>query len=139
MYGSAGAIVRAVATLMTDERIRKGVSWILAAILSPVILLAAVFCSILGGSVDHNNRTLNLCFYGGTLPSDLTEKYRAHIGNMQTSFALLDEYIAEINSIAEEEFSLDSIRVKAVFYALYFGADSLNSRAHQQFADCFVT
>lgn len=139
MYGSAGAIVRAVAALMTDERIRKRVSWTVAAILSPVILLAAVFCSILGGSADHDNRILNLCFYGGTLPSDLPEEYRAHMGDMQTSLALLDEYIAEINSIAEEGASLDSIRVKAVFYALYFGADSPSSRAHQQFADCFVT
>ena len=73
MYVSAGAMVRAVAALMTDERIRKRVSWTIAVIFSPVILLAAVFCSILGGSADHNNSILDLCFYGGTLPSDLPE------------------------------------------------------------------
>ena len=139
MYGSAGAMIRAVAALMTDERIRKRVSWTIAAILSPVILLAAVFCSILGGSADHNNSILDLCFDGGALPSDLPEEYRAYIADMQTSFALLDEYIAEINSMTEEGDSLDSIRVKAIFYALYFGTDSPSSRAHQQFADCFVT
>ena len=139
MYGSAGAIVRAVAALMTDERIRKGVSWTLAAILSPIILLAAVFCSILGGSADHNNSILNLCFNGGTLLSDLPEEYRAYIEDMQASFALLDEYIAEINSMTEEGGGFDAIRVKAIFYALYFGANSPSSRAHQQFADCFVT
>ena len=139
MYVSAGAMVRAVAALMTDERIRKRVSWTIAAIFSPVILLAAVFCSILGGSADHNNSILDLCFYGGTLPSDLPEEYRAYIADMQASFALLDEYIAEINSMTEEGASLDSIRVKAIFYALYFGTDSPSSRAHQQFTDCFVT
>ena len=139
MYVSAGAMIRAVAALMTDERIRKRVSWTIAAILSPVILLAAVFCSILGGSADHNNSILELCFYGGALPSDLPEEYRAHIGDMQASFALLDEYIAEINSMTEEGDSLDSIRVKAIFYALYFGDEAPSSRAHQQFVDCFVT
>ena len=139
MYVSAGAMVRAVAALMTDERIRKRAGWTLAVILSPIILLAAVFCSILGGSADHNNSILDFCFYGGTLPPDLPEEYRAHIGDMQASFALLDEYIAEINSMAEEGASLDSIRVKAIFYALYFGTDSPSSKAHQQFADCFVT
>ena len=58
---------------------------------------------------------------------------------MQASFALLDERITEINSMTEDGESLDAIRVKAFFYALYFGAESPSSRAHQQFVDCFVT
>ena len=36
-----------------------------------------------------------------------------------------------------EETSLDDIRVKAIFYALYFGAESHGDA--QSFADCFVT
>ena len=133
------AIARAASAILSDEKTRRTVGWTLAAILSPVILLAAVFCSILGGSADHNNIVLNLCFYGGTLPPDLPEEYRVYIEDMQASFGLLDEYIAEINSMTEEGDSLDSIRVKAIFYALYFGTDCPSSRAHQQFADCFVT
>lgn len=133
------AIAKAASSILLDEKTRRTAGWTLAVILSPVILLAAVFCSILGGSADHNSSILDLCFYGGTLPSDLPEEYRAYIGDMQASFALLDGYIAEINSITEEGASLDSIRVKAIFYALYFGTDSPSGRAHQQFADCFVT
>ena len=133
------AIARAASAILYDERTRRTAGWVLAAIFFPIILLAAVFCSILGGSADHNNSILELCFYGGALPSDLPEEYRAYIADMQASFALLDEYIAEINSMTEEGDSLDSIRVKAVFYALYFGTDSPSSRAHRQFADCFVT
>ena len=68
-----------------------------------------------------------------------THLYRAYIEDMQASFALLDERIAEINSMTEDGESLDAIRVKAFFYALYFGAESPSSRAHQQFVDCFVT
>ena len=45
--------------------------WILLAILSPVILLIAAFCSILGGSAAHNNSALDLCFSGGIPPPDM--------------------------------------------------------------------
>ena len=135
----AAAIAKAASAILSDEKIRRTAGWVLAAILSPVILLAAVFCSILGGSADHNNGILDLCFYGGALPSNLPEEYRVYIEDMQASFGLLDEHIVEINSMTEEGASLDSIRVKAIFYALYFGTDSPSSRAHRQFTDCFVT
>ena len=39
----------------------------------------------------------------------------------------------------EEGDTLDDIRVKAVFYALYFGADDPAAHAGQGFVDCFVT
>ena len=40
----------------------------------------------------------------------------------------------------EDGDSLDSVRIKAVFYALYFGTDrlSLRSAAAKDFVDCFV-
>ena len=41
--------------------------------------------------------------------------------------------------MTENSDSLDGIRVKAVFYALYFGEDTPSRRAHRQFVDCFVT
>ena len=112
----AAAIAKAASAILSDEKTRRTAGWTVVAILSPVILLAAVFCSILGGSADHNNSILELCFYSGTLPSDLPEEYRAYIADMQASFLLLDECIAEINSMTEEGDSLDSIRVKAIFY-----------------------
>ena len=113
--------------------------WILLTILSPVILLIAAFCSILGGSAAHNNSVLDLCFSGGTPPPDMPAEYRTYIEDMQRSFTLLDNSIAAINGMVEEGDGLDSIRGKAIFYALYFGDQSPSSRAHQQFADCFVT
>lgn len=54
-------------------------SWILLAILSPVILLIAAFCSILGSSAAHNNSVLDLCFSGGTPPPDMPAEYRTYI------------------------------------------------------------
>ena len=134
----AAALVRAAATTLADERSRKAVGWILLAILSPIILLIAAFCSILGGSAAHNNSVLDLCFSGGTPPPDMPAEYRTYIEDIQRSFALLDNSIAAINGMVEEGDGLDTIRVKAIFYALYFGDQSPSSRAHQQFADCFV-
>ena len=128
----AAAIAKAAIGVLSNEKTRKAAGWVLVAILSPIILLIAAFCSILGGSADHNSSILDLCFYGGTLPADIPAEYRAYIEDMQASFALLDERIAEINSMTEDGASLDAIRVKAFFYALYFGAESPSSRAHQQ-------
>ncbi len=53
-------------------------------------------------------------------------------------FELLDGYITAINEMAEGGASLDKTRVKAIFYALYFGADDPGSSARQEFADCFT-
>ena len=41
--------------------------------------------------------------------------------------------------MTENSDSLDGIRVKAVFYAIFFGEDTPSRRAHKQFVDCFVT
>lgn len=111
----AAAIAKAAIGVLSNEKTRKAAGWVLVAILSPIILLIAAFCSILGGSADHNSSILDLCFYGGTLPADIPAEYRAYIEDMQASFALLDERIAEINSMTEDGESLDAIRVKAFF------------------------
>ena len=110
----AAAIAKAAIGVLSNEKTRKAAGWVLVAILSPIILLIAAFCSILGGSADHNSSILDLCFYGGTLPADIPAEYRAYIEDMQASFALLDERITEINSMTEDGESLDAIRVKAI-------------------------
>ena len=112
----AAAIAKAAIGVLSNEKTRKAAGWVLVAILSPIILLIAAFCSILGGSADHNSSILDLCFYGGTLPADIPAEYRAYIEDMQASFALLDERIAEINSMTEDGESLDAIRVKALVH-----------------------
>ena len=58
---------------------------------------------------------------------------------MRRSFTLLDDAIAAVNDMTENGDSLDGIRVKAVFYAIFFGEDAPSKRAHKQFVDCFVT
>lgn len=135
----AAALAKAAAAALSDEQTRKRLGWIVAAILSPLILALAFFCSLLSGSVNHNNSAVLLCFHGGEIPASTPAEYVAYIEEMRDSFQLLDELISTVNEMAEGEDSLDEIRVKAVFYALYFGEDAPSRCAHRQFVDCFVT
>ena len=135
----AAALAKAAAAALSDEQTRKRLGWIVAAILSPLILALAFFCSLLSGSVDHNNSAVLLCFHGGEIPASTPAEYVAYIEEMRDSFQLLDELISTVNEMTEDGESLDEIRVKAVFYALYFGENAPSRRAHRQFVDCFVT
>lgn len=132
------AVIKAAAALLSDERARKGIGWIIAAILSPIIVLLALLCSLSAGS-GHNASVVELCFNGGTLPPDTPAEYAAYIEDMRSSLGLLDGFIEDINGMTEEEKSLDGTRVKAIFFALYFGADLSVPKDHQMFTDCFVT
>jgi len=130
-------LAKAAASVLNDERTRKAVGWVVAAILSPIILLVAFFCALGSGTSEHNVSAVELCFYGGTLPENTPEEYRVCIEQTRESLDQLDGVISTINGQAEEEKSLDGIRVKAIFYALYFGAE--RQPEAQWFADCFVT
>ena len=131
-------IAKAAAIILTDEKAQKAVGWTLVAILSPLILLIAFLCSLGSGATEHNITAVELCFYDTIgIPAETPEEYRLCIEAMRASFAQLDIAIAAINENTEEETSLDDIRVKAIFYALYFGAGSHGDA--QSFADCFVT
>ena len=133
------ALAKIAAAVLEDDETRKKLGWIVAALLAPIILLTAFFCSLLSGSVDHNNSAVLLCFRGGDIPKKTPAAYVEYIEDMRRSFTLLDSAIAAINGMTEGGDSLDDIRVKAVFYALYFGEDTPSRRAHRQFVDCFVT
>jgi len=131
-------IAKAAAIILTDEKARKAVGWTLVAILSPLILLIAFLCALGSGATEHNITAVELCFYDTVIiPAETPEEYRLCIEAMRASFAQLDAAIAVIQESTEEEASLDDIRVKAIFYALYFGAESHGDA--QSFADCFVT
>lgn len=138
MNATAAAIKAAIAAL-SDDNARKKLGWVLAAILSPVILLIAFLCSLGSGAARHNLSAVELCFYDMAIPTDVPDEYRVCIEAMRSGFILLDSAIVEINEQTEDGSGLDDIRVKAIFYALYFGADSPSLKDCRKFADCFVT
>ncbi len=129
-------VAKAAATLLTNEKARKGVGWAIAAILSPIIVVVALLCALGSGAVSHNISAAQLCFQDGPLPDDTPAEYRVCIEQMRINFAELDSAIVEIQSNMEEGHSLDPIRVKAVFFSLYFGGEA---PPLTQFAHCFAT
>lgn len=139
MAVTAGMIAKAAATVLTNEKLRKGVGWTLVAILSPVIVLIALLCSIGSGGADHNNQAVAAAFYGVSYSPEVPMAFRSHIEDMRTAFSLLDSAVASVNVWTEGGNSLDPIRVKAVFYALCFGDDALSRRAANRFVKCFYT
>ena len=133
------ALAKIAAAVLSDEDARRKLGWIVAMICSPLILTLALICSLLSGSAEHNNSAVMLCFHGGTIPDKTPAEYVAYIEDMRRSFTLLDDAIAAVNDMTEGSDSLDGIRIKAVFYAIFFGEDTPSRRAHSQFVDCFVT
>ena len=133
------ALAKIAAAALSDEDTRRKLGWIVAAICSPLILTLALICSLLSGSAEHNNSAVLLCFHGGDIPGKTPAKYVAYIEDMRRSFTLLDSATDAVNDMTENSDSLDGIRVKAVFYAIFFGEDTPSRRAHRQFVDCFVT
>ena len=131
-------LARLGAAVLSDERGRKAVGWIVAAILSPVILAAAVLCSVGAGGEAHNRAAISACFYGVSYTEQVPDEFREHITDMQTAFSRLDSAIQTVNESAEDG-GLDATRVKAVFYALCFGEDAPSRREATAFIGCFYT
>ena len=57
-------LIKVAAALLTSEKGRKGVGFLLIAIFAPVILIAAILCSATSGGADHNNLAVEASFYG---------------------------------------------------------------------------
>ena len=62
------ALIKAAVVLLTDKRTWKAIGVVVAAILTPFILLVVILCSMLSGTANHNNAAVELTFYGGSLP-----------------------------------------------------------------------
>ncbi len=135
-------LAKAAALAITDENTRKGIGWCIVAILSPIIVLLALLCSVAAGSAEHNVSAAEFCFSDVALPADFPDEYKEAIENMRAHFTELDTLLEDIGNRTEGDESLDEIRVKAIFYALFFGSDTpapFPSDAYQKFVDAFAT
>lgn len=137
---AAVLVAKAVLAGGTDKRGRTAIASVIAAILTPFILIVLVIMNALAGTASHNNAAVDLVFHGGYLSSSLPADYRMYIEKMRESFSELEDVLSGINEIAEDG-EVDVYRVKSVFYSLFFGADQprMDGGDYQRFADCFVT
>lgn len=128
-------ITKAAVILLTNEKTRKGIGWALVAVLSPVILVVAFLFTLAAGGASNNIEVVQLCFDGGDIPDSYPAEYREYIQEMRDCFSNIDSAIEELGG---EETGLDAVRVKAVFFSLYFGADDPAAVDLNAFLNCFV-
>ncbi|ODR28314.1 C40 family peptidase [Eisenbergiella tayi] len=136
---AAALAARAALVAAKDKHTQTAAASVMAAILIPFLLIVVVILSALSGTSGHNNAAVDLTFHGGYLSSRLPAEYRMYIEKMRESFSDLDARLTKINAMAEED-SVDGNRVKAIFYALFFGKDQprMNEGDYEQYAECFV-
>ena len=135
---TTAAVIAKAATVLSSEKGRKAVGWILVATLSPLLLIIALLCSLGSGSAGHNNAAVDASFYGGSFSEKVPAEYRTYVTQMCSAFSVLDASISSVNAEMENG-SLDPIRIKAIFYALCFGDSAPSQRAANRFVECFYT
>ena len=133
----SAAAVKAAQVLLTSEKGRKAVGWVIAAVLSPIVLIIAIICCLGAATADHNSTAIEICFNGGVIPATMPVVYRQQITMTQSNFGRLDAAIAAAEADMEDGDSLDSIRIKAIFYALFFGRERYSERSCEAFVACF--
>jgi len=132
--------VKAAIAAATDKRTWKVIGVILAAIMTPFILVIVMILSLLSGTSEHNNAAIDLCFNGGVAASTVPSEYTTYIEDMSGCFSVLDQAISDAEAELEGS-TLDNVRIKAIFYSLYFGAEnlSLSNADARAFVECFVS
>lgn len=128
--------VKLAAALLSNEDSRRKIGWVIALILSPIILLAAFLCCFGTAAAEHNSFAVSASFYGAAFSDDIPAEYEEHITEMRKAFSLLDAAVSAVNAEAERG-GLDPLQVKAVFYALCFGDAAPTHAAAANFVDCF--
>ena len=88
-----------MALLLGDEENRKRLGWVVAAILSPIIVVIALLCVLGSGTASHNISAAQLCFQDSPLPDDTPAEYRVCIEEMRAHFAELNESISAIEAM----------------------------------------
>lgn len=132
-------LVKLALSILTSEKGRRAVGWILVAAFSPLILIIAFLCALGSGEAAHNSNMVEACFYGVEISDKAPQELKTHVREMRSAFSLLDSAVSAANAEMEDGNSLDPIRVKAVFLALCFGESAPTARAANRFVDCFYT
>lgn len=128
--------VKLAAALLSNEDSRKTLGWVIALVLSPIILLTAFLCCFGTAAAEHNSFAVSASFYGAAFSDDIPAEYEEHITEMRKAFSLLDAAVSAVNAEAERG-GIDPLQVKAVFYALCFGDAAPTRAAAANFVDCF--
>lgn len=135
---TAVAIGKVGIEVATDKRTWVTIATVIASIITPFVLIIIVLSEMASGMASHNNAVIQLVFNGGSIPSSMPVEYVNHIKEMRNRFEKLDIQIEQINNILEAG-SLDDIRIKAIFYALFFDEEKeISDDIYIDFVSCFI-
>ncbi|MDD3230251.1 MULTISPECIES: M23 family metallopeptidase [Caproicibacterium] len=131
--------VKTAIAAASDKRTWKAVGVLIAAVLTPFILIIVMIMSLLSGTAQHNDSAVDLVFNGGSISAQVPAEYRQYIEDMRSSFSVLDGAVSEITPQIESG-GIDATRVKSIFYSLYFGAENLrmDKNDYRKFTDAFI-
>ncbi len=132
---SAAALIKIGLTVLSNDKARKGIGWIIFAILSPIIVAIALVLGVMSGATSHNNDVIDVVFGGGKI-QNATPEYELQIETMQNKFAEIDSLIAGFET---SENSFDDIQIKAVFFSLFFADVDLSKKNIADFLANFYT
>lgn len=132
-------IAKWAVSLLSDKRIRKNIGIIIGVILAPIGLILICFTSSASAISEHNNAVIQTVFNQAEIPNSVPYDFEQYILDMQSNFKKLDIIISDIQQKIEVG-SLDPIQVKSMFFAVYFGMDTLSLTSEQltNYANCFV-
>jgi peptidoglycan DL-endopeptidase CwlO len=131
-------IAKAAIALATDKRTWTVIGSIIAALLTPFILLVICLLSFGSEGQENNRNAIRAVFEGQKLPEGLDKEYISYLSDMADNFQKLDDAVASLGDLDEGE--VDVVFAKSVFYSLYFGSESLDfsESQYRDFARCFI-
>ena len=136
---SATAVAKAAAAVLSNDKGRKTVKEVLTFAVAPFALVLALIIAVLSAGSEHDAAAVDATFYASGITETVPKEFKAHVEDMTQSFVSIDAAAASISREMEAGNSLDSIRVKAVFYSLFFGDSQPCTKNISAFTCCFVT
>ena len=101
--------------LAEDKRVRTLMASIVAGVIVAILIPLLVVVSIFNAQAGFSQEVARIVFDGGPIPTDIDAELSKAMEEMIDAFEELDQ---TIESLEEEGF--DEIKVKSLFYILYF-------------------
>jgi hypothetical protein len=132
---------KAALAAVTDKNTWKKVLGIAAGAFILVLLPLILILVLASGGAQQTKKFAQVVFSGGSVPAGVDAKDAGDIRAMEDAFAKIDGQVSTLNSeINSDGDGLDGIRIKAVFYVLYFGTDlsGMDDDFFHRFAEAFT-
>ena len=128
-------LVKKAIDIVSDKRVRTFIASVIVGIVVIILIPFLAILSIFNAEAGYSRETAKIVFDGGPIPIEADAELTEYMEDMIDAFEEIDNAIADYN---EEGF--DHIKVKSLFYILYFTNDTtdFDEEFYEGFVDCFV-